>query len=432
MARIDLGKSGSEALKLENGKLYAYTKFRPEAADAIREQRVLFVSPTIEFNVPDRRTGQKRPAELMSVALTNTPFLDGLEPLELPPDSNEGWVNIAFDGGIYKGHPAGPFKLSMTELESILDAREGMTTPLHFDINHDSLKRPEQIPNAVGWVTLSRDTMDCTEDTKALSEIKTLLGLAEELGPDTLLEKIQAAVSAADAAHAEHSGEAPADEAAMAADPAEDEKKKEEVPMSVTPMAEAPAVEPAAAEAAPAGDSAALVEIGDILMSALGTDAAGVLAFLKENADKLSEMASAVPADGGPAEAAVAPMSRGEMTVIMSRLNTATAKAKALEVELEGFRVAECKRAVGEAIAMGRATDGEREVLEELYLTKRSAYDKLTSARNVVPMGRQSAPKAETPSDEAPTQFEASAVQVLVNSGINRKTALEAVRKQKK
>jgi phage I-like protein len=52
-----------------------------QAVDQVRSGQYMFVSPAVVFNATDRTTGQNIGARLTSVALTNHPFLDGMEPL---------------------------------------------------------------------------------------------------------------------------------------------------------------------------------------------------------------------------------------------------------------------------------------------------------------------------------------------------------------
>lgn len=53
----------------------------PRAVEYVRTRRYLYVSPAVIFDATDKVTGQKIGARLTSVALTNHPFLDGMEPL---------------------------------------------------------------------------------------------------------------------------------------------------------------------------------------------------------------------------------------------------------------------------------------------------------------------------------------------------------------
>jgi len=51
------------------------------AVEQVRARQYLFVSPAVNFNARDKVTGKPCGARLTSVALTNHPFLDGMEPL---------------------------------------------------------------------------------------------------------------------------------------------------------------------------------------------------------------------------------------------------------------------------------------------------------------------------------------------------------------
>lgn len=66
-------------------ELWAYTRLTKRAVQEIQDDEYRFISPTWMFNHPDRTLGDERivPASLHSVALTNVPFLDGMQPITL-------------------------------------------------------------------------------------------------------------------------------------------------------------------------------------------------------------------------------------------------------------------------------------------------------------------------------------------------------------
>jgi len=66
-------------------ELWAYTRLTKRAVQEIQDDEYRFISPTWMFNHPDRVMGEDRivPASLHSVALTNVPFLDGMQPVTL-------------------------------------------------------------------------------------------------------------------------------------------------------------------------------------------------------------------------------------------------------------------------------------------------------------------------------------------------------------
>jgi len=73
--RLELRNNGTE--------LWAYVDWTPRAAQMIRAGEYRFSSPVVDFASLDRRTNEPIGAELLSVALTNNPFLDGQHPIQL-------------------------------------------------------------------------------------------------------------------------------------------------------------------------------------------------------------------------------------------------------------------------------------------------------------------------------------------------------------
>lgn len=68
-------------LKIEGGDLYGLTNWGELAREYIHSKKYRFCSPAIRFGSKDRVTGKNIGARLTSVALTNEPFLDGMQPL---------------------------------------------------------------------------------------------------------------------------------------------------------------------------------------------------------------------------------------------------------------------------------------------------------------------------------------------------------------
>lgn len=101
--------------KAEGDALYAWIDWVDESTvKQIADGQYLFISPSVNFNAVDEKTGQDIGAKLISVAVTNTPFLKGMEPLVLKEvsgsvylsqkdnnkmlDKNNQEVMMAYDG----------------------------------------------------------------------------------------------------------------------------------------------------------------------------------------------------------------------------------------------------------------------------------------------------------------------------------------------
>jgi len=72
-----------DALERRGDDLYAHVTLTKRAREYVLADEYRHVSPVIWFDEPDAVTGEPIPAQLHSVALTNTPFLDGLGDVEL-------------------------------------------------------------------------------------------------------------------------------------------------------------------------------------------------------------------------------------------------------------------------------------------------------------------------------------------------------------
>lgn len=65
----------------DDGNLWAFTEFGDLASEYIRKGQYRYISPAIVFGARDPVTGEKIGARLSSVAITNSPFLDAMQPL---------------------------------------------------------------------------------------------------------------------------------------------------------------------------------------------------------------------------------------------------------------------------------------------------------------------------------------------------------------
>lgn len=70
-------------LRNQGSELWAYVDWTPRAAEMIRAGEYRFCSPVVDLESRSRETNEDVGAELLSVALTNNPFLDGQHPLKL-------------------------------------------------------------------------------------------------------------------------------------------------------------------------------------------------------------------------------------------------------------------------------------------------------------------------------------------------------------
>jgi len=72
---MEIGKSGDA--------LYQDTEWTRKASDHIRDGELKYISPVIMFSTIDPYTGEDLGPSIWTVALLNTPFLDGMDPVEI-------------------------------------------------------------------------------------------------------------------------------------------------------------------------------------------------------------------------------------------------------------------------------------------------------------------------------------------------------------
>jgi len=67
----------------EDGKLFAAVEWTADAVEQIQNKQYRFISPEIDLNYRDKESNEKIGPTLLSVALTNRPFIEGMEPVVL-------------------------------------------------------------------------------------------------------------------------------------------------------------------------------------------------------------------------------------------------------------------------------------------------------------------------------------------------------------
>jgi hypothetical protein len=134
-------------------ELWAYTRLTKRAVQEIQDDEYRFISPTWMFNHPDRVKGEERmvPASLHSVALTNVPFLDGMQPITLKGQMSR-LASIGRLAGI-----------------ALAAAAKGTKTTMD---NLDPNKTPTEPPPP-------EEPGDATDDTALVERLMQVLGLGD-------------------------------------------------------------------------------------------------------------------------------------------------------------------------------------------------------------------------------------------------------------
>ncbi len=79
-----------QRLEVRDGGLWAFVEIGAKAAGQIRAGEYKFCSGVFDFGAKDRKTNRELGCVMHSVALTNTPFLDGQEPIALRWSGSKG------------------------------------------------------------------------------------------------------------------------------------------------------------------------------------------------------------------------------------------------------------------------------------------------------------------------------------------------------
>jgi hypothetical protein len=219
-----------QGLELRGDDLWALVEWTKTAAEEIRSGAYRYCSGVFVFDKPDRKSGEPVACCLHSIALTNTPFIDGQKPIVLSQR------RVALSSG-------GKMKIDRGAFEEALK-------------NLDGKEFTE-------------------EQLQAL--IKSVAEMARAQDPKAGEEP--------DGAELDISVEEPVDGAALKSDDkAKDKPKAEDAEKKA--LADAPPPPPEAApmadESAPPSDPAALMAKLEELAAAAGTDVAGLMAKLEE------------------------------------------------------------------------------------------------------------------------------------------------------
>ena len=91
-----------EKLELEDGdtKMFATARWTPKAAGHIKQGEFRYISPTFLTDCVDPASGENVGAKLLSAALTNYPFLQGMQPVALSELEQLGVVKLVDSGDL--------------------------------------------------------------------------------------------------------------------------------------------------------------------------------------------------------------------------------------------------------------------------------------------------------------------------------------------
>jgi len=238
---FEIGKSGDA--------LYCDTEWTRNAADKIREGEQKYISPVIMFSTIDPYTAEDLGPSIWTVALLNTPFLDGMDPVAIggqiaaqrkqlngapprrqwaiPASSQQAVVDIAKKVGILDQKALGDLPVPPPEPDEDTGTNSS-PAPAGTDITPPPEPapatpdpEPEVVPNT------STPTED---DTMSLKSIALSLDLPEDATAEQINSAIAAQKQAAETAEAKATeAKALADQKAQEAEALEAEKKEREL-----------------------------------------------------------------------------------------------------------------------------------------------------------------------------------------------------------
>ncbi len=309
--------------------LWAFCELGEKAASQIRKGEYRFSSGVFDFEATSLKTGEAIGVAMYSLALTNTPFIRGQEPISLS------------------------FRASKV---------------------------------ALGGPTVTKISIDAIKD--ALDALDS-----PEVSPDQVMSALDFAVAKEGAAEEPEAPEAPLEEEPEAEMPLEDgpeEEPEEELPLAEEPEGEMPLAEEPEAEMPMAEEPEAELPLADDaeqtvlapLMEATGMDMADLAAALVDNQDAvvsaLQGSAGASFSDEGSEHALSA------SRVTLAKLQK---EVKALSAELAERRGKEADEAIELLVCSGRLLDTGRKFARKLFLSDRSGFDDFTaSLPQVVPV----------------------------------------------
>ncbi len=84
-----------KGLEIEDNKLYAIVEWTPTAVTQIQAKEYQYISPEFTLKYKDKETNKNIGPTLLSVALTNRPFIEGMDPVALTEKVAEGAVMLS-------------------------------------------------------------------------------------------------------------------------------------------------------------------------------------------------------------------------------------------------------------------------------------------------------------------------------------------------
>lgn len=329
--------------------LWAFCELTDKAAEHVRAGEYRFCSGVFDFGATDLVTGEEIGCAMDSLALVNSPFIRGQQPIRLSQRAGK--------------RALGAKHMTFTK-EALLAALD--------QIDSDELSHEQLMAAADFAAAKDADPAEAAESEAPMAD-----GMEEEEQP-----------------------------APMADPPAGEDDDEEELPLSEGAADAGPATAAGeaveAAESEAVGEEPASAEAG-VLESALesaGLDMASLLAALQENADAFKQLVSGAL----DTPAAPAPLSdaSGDQAILLSvergKSTALSAQVKTLSDKLKRFEEAEAETLVGQLVSGGRLLPADKPEWKALCLSDRKRFDRLAKTLSqVVPMGEHAGKSTPAP-----------------------------------
>lgn len=418
------------AVAREGDSLYAYVEWTDRAASMIEAGEYRFCSVVVDFESVDRKTGEEIGPRLISVALTNTPFIDGQQPIRLSMSGRASTSSPIRHGALMpkkiRVQLADGAKSLLLQVAALLKIDLADGDDLYFKVMdalgalqqaakvEDMLATAPATPGApamgerriglghvvalaatspkLSSIVLSEDASKVSRE-QLLSALDQLDGDSFDVGQLTALiealvkmnEAMQPSSGSSSSSGASGSNASTASTATASDGGAGADKVTAAASTPVVPPISADTVTPGTAPsdspqaAQPTPEQA--VQVAQALMAATRlSDAAQLLAFIDANRDALGAMASSAPMDGSTAEDPNNPILRDRgVRAILAQLSGLSAEVSTLRAykakhdEEERVRVeAERKKAAADfaeqLVLSGKILDTARSEFVALHL----------------------------------------------------------------
>jgi phage I-like protein len=291
--------------------LWAFVEFTPAAAEHVRAGEYRFCSVVVDFESIDRASGEEVGPELHEIGLTNIPFIDGLQPIQLSRRAASGTKR----------------SLRMKKLNAA-KALEALSKKLQ-DLDGVS---EEEVKEAVA---------------EAVSEAMAQVSEAVEEAAEVAVEEVAG-------------GEAP-----MAEEPEEE--------VAAADIEEDPEIAAATdpEEERELEDDVAVSQASDFLAGLaadLGVDIAGLLAMLDANRAAVVGALSGGLGDPAPMSTAanVKTLAASRVAALKKQVADKDAQLRKLSQRVEGLESSHREREVDDAITQGLFLDKDRDRLVKL------------------------------------------------------------------